>query len=306
MGDTNLAAGIREGDGVLTLTQDDTRKQWYIEDINEQAAQILGYSLNDLKKRPLETVLGKKTSDALRDLVEFVPGAPDLSDAVAKIREFRLKPSEGDEFALPVRLSRVEAMDAHAWFQLVLPNERDQRAQQQMRDFLRHQLEGSMVLDPIMGVADRETARFYFNTVQNYLSTNEREAAFAVLRMDRHPKAIARYGAEACVLLLKHVVNCCRSTFRSDDVVCVLNDHMVAVFLLDLHRDAARVVLNRLRWIIRSHRLDFGGKPDFSVTVSVAFSMLNNRNTEASLEDSEDILLALDQDERNQLIELGN
>jgi hypothetical protein len=65
-------------------------------------------------------------------------------------------------------------------------------------------------------------------------------------------------------------------------------------------------VLNRLRWIIRSHRLDFGGKPDFSVTVSVAFSMLSHQDMESSLEDSEDILLALDQDERNQLIELGN
>jgi GGDEF domain-containing protein len=306
MGDTNLSKGIREGDGVLTLTQDDTRKQWYIEEVNDQAARILGYGSDELKRVPLETVLGKKTSDALRDLVEFVPGAPDLSDAVAKIREFRLKPRGGDEFAMSVRLSRAEAMDAHAWFQLVLPNERDQRAQQQMRDFLRHQLEGSMVLDPVTGVADRETARFYFNTLQNYLSTNEREAAFAILRMDRHPKAIARYGAEACVTLLKHVVNCCRSTFRADDVICVLNDHMVGVFLLDLHRDAARIVLNRLRWIIRSHRLDFGGKPDFSVTVSVAFSMLSHQDMESSLEDSEDILLALDQDERNQLIELGN
>lgn len=305
MDEQTLAANTPIGDGVVTLTQDDARKQWYIQDVNDQAAEILGYRPDELKTLPLDTVLGKKTSDALRELVEFEPGAPDLGDAVLKIREFRLKHRSGDEFTAPVSLSRTESRDNLAWFQLVLPNEREQRAKTQMREFLKNQLEGSMVIDAATGIPDRETARLYFASLQNYLSTHEREAAFAILRMDRHPKAIARYGREACVTLLKHVINCCRSIFRTDDVVCVLNDHMVAIFLPDLHRDAARVVLNRLRWLIRSHRLDFGDKPDFSVTVSIAFSMLSGRDPEASLEDSEDILLALDQDERNQLIELG-
>jgi diguanylate cyclase (GGDEF)-like protein len=305
MNEADLAAKTRAGDGLLTLTQDDARKQWYIQGVNDQAAERLGYTPVELQSLPFDTVLGKKTSDALREIVEFEPGAPDLADAVRKIREFRLKHRLGDEFTVPVALSRVESRDNLAWFQLVLPNEREQRSQQQMRDFLKHQLEGSMALDPITGIPDRETARLFYSSLQHYLGTHEREAAFAVLRMDRHPKALTRYGTDACVTLLKHVINCCRSTFRADDVVCVLNDHMVAVFLPDLHRDAARVVLNRLRWLIRSHRLHFGDKSDFSVTVSIAFSMLSPRDLESSLEDSEDILLALDQNERNQLIELG-
>jgi PleD family two-component response regulator len=93
----------------------------------------------------------------------------------------------------------VESRDNLAWFQLVLPNEREQRAQQQMRDFLKHQLEGSMALDPITGIPDRETARLFYSSLQHYLGTHEREAAFAVLRMDRHPKALTRYGTDACV-----------------------------------------------------------------------------------------------------------
>jgi GGDEF domain-containing protein len=302
MSEATTAAVIREGDGILILTQEDARKQWYIRDLNNQAADVLGYTVDELKNMPLDTVLGRRTADSLREMVEFEPGAPDLQDVSSKLREFRLKHRLGDEFVSPVRLSRINSHDSNAWFQLVLPNERDQRAQQQMRDFLKLNLEGRLVIDQSTGLPDRATAKTFHDLLNNYLSSNKSEAAFAVLRLDRHDKSIERYGKDACVVLLKHAANCCRTAFRADDVICALDDHTLGLFLLDLPRESSRVVLNRLRWLIRSHRIDFGGKPDFSVTVSIAFDMLNH---DGVLESCEASVAKLDQDERNHLIELG-
>lgn len=302
MNEAAETAANREGDGILILTQEDARKQWYIKDINEQAANQLGYTVGELQNMPLDTVLGRKTADALRDMVEFEPGAPDLQDVTAKLREFKLKHRLGDEMVLPTRLTRINARDEHSWFQLVLPNERDQRAQQKMRDFLKLNLEGRLVIDSVTGLPDRATAKTFHDLLSNYLNSSESQAAFAVLRIDRHEKSLKRYGKDACVTLLKHTANCCRSAFRADDVICVLNDHTLGLFLLDLPRESARVVLNRLRWLIRSHRIDFGSKADFSVTVSIAFDMLTNEGVMAACEKSVE---ALDEDERNHLIELS-
>lgn len=302
MNEAATEAANRQGDGIFILTQEDARKQWYIRDINDQAAEQLGYTRAELKDQPLDIVLGRRTADSLRDMVEFEPGAPDLQDVSSKLREFRLKHRLGDEITLPIRISRIDARDTNAWFQMVLPNEIDQRAQQKMRDFLKLNLEGRLVIDQASGLPDRATAKAFHDLLNNYLSTNNSEAAFAVLRMDRHQKSLERYGKDACVTLLKHAANCCRSTFRADDVVCALDDHTLALFLLDLPRESTRVVLNRLRWLIRSHRIDFGGKPDFSVTVSIAFDMLTNEKVMDACEQS---VTKLDQDERNHLIELS-
>lgn len=302
MNEASAEAANRQGDGILILTQEDARKQWYIRDINENAAILLGYTREELKDMPLDSVLGKRTADSLRDMVEFEPGAPDLQDVSGKIREFRMKHRLGDEFVAPIRVTRINARDNNAWFQLVMPNERDQRAQQQIRDFLKLNLEGRLVIDPTTGLPDRATATTFNELLGSYLSANQSEAAFAVLRIDRHQKSLERYGKEACVQLMKHVANCCRSAFRADDVVCMLDDHTLGLFLLDLPRESSRVVLNRLRWLIRSHRIDFGHKADFSVTVSIAFDMLTSS---AVLENCEKSVAALDQDDRNSLIELG-
>lgn len=302
MNEATQEAANRQGDGILIVTQDDARKQWYIRDINDQAADVLGYTPEELKNMPLDSVLGKRTADSLRDMVEFEPDAPDLQDVSVKVREFRLKHRLGDEFVSPVRFTRISSQDSNAWFQMVLPNERDQRAQKQIRDFLKLNLEGRLVIDETTGLPNRDTAKTFHDLLGNYLSSNNSQAAFAVLRIDRHQKSIERYGKDACVDLLKHTANCCRSAFREDDVVCTLNDHTLGLFLLDLPRESARVVLNRLRWLIRSHHIDFGGKSEFSVTVSIAFNMLTS---EGVMEACEQSVGKLDQDERNHLIELS-
>jgi diguanylate cyclase (GGDEF)-like protein len=186
-----------------------------------------------------------------------------------------------------------------------LPDERETRSQNQLREFLKTNLESRQQLDPVIGVPDRATTENYLSMLRNYLATHEMAASFAILRLDRHDRSVARYGAEACQILLKHVANCCRSTFRTEDMIGVLSDHTLGLVLFDISRESARLVLNRLRWNIRNHRLTFGGKDDFSITVSIAFDMINEAEDEDILLRCENGIERLDKDERNSLTELG-
>lgn len=295
----------RRGDGVLVLVQDNEHRQLIVQRANEALCNLLGYAAGELDNGALESILGTRIAEALQEDLEYSDDAPDVGELLSRQREFRLRHRMGQELPVTITLSRLMAQGHHACFQLVVPNEVESRSQQQLRDFLKLNLEGRQTLDSITGLPDRGTARTYIDLLKNYTASNGMEAAFVVIRLDRHEKSLARYGKAACVQLIQHVANCCRSTFRAEDVVCVLSDHTLGMMLLDISRESVRVVLNRLRWSVRNHRIDFGGKSDFSITISLSFDMLDEHKGDTLLERCEDAVTKLDKDTRNYLIELG-
>lgn len=300
------AAEARQGDGYLIVVQDNAGRQLTIDTINERASQQLGYAMDELKGRKLEVVLGQRTALAIDEDLEYDDDAPDMGDVLGRQRELRLRTRAGEEIIVPTTIHRVMAEDRHARFQLIIPNEREGRARQQLKDVLKRSFEGQSQLDAATGLPNRATAEAYLRSVSHYMGESATDAAFAVLRLDRFDKSVARYGAAPTNQLLQHVANCCRSTFRSEDVICALGGPNLGLLLVDISRESVRMVLNRLRWNIRTHTIEFGGKADFSTTVSIAFDMLNSENCEHLLAQGEQAVAALETDARNTLIELNN
>jgi GGDEF domain-containing protein len=296
----------RKGDGVLLVTQDNAQRRLIVGGANDTAANILGYEAADLRDRELQEILGQRTRDMLEEELEFAEEAPDFGDIFSRQRDIRLRTRLGEEVALPCTVSRLMAEGRTARFHLVLPDEREKRAKQQLREFLKTNLEGRQQLDAATGLPDRATAETYLGLLKSYTASHELSTAFAVLRLDRHEKSLARYGKQGCLALLQHVAERCRVTFRSEDVVSVLSDHTLGLILFDISRESVRLVLNRLRWNIGSYHIDFGGKPNFSVTVSVAFDMLDSERGDGLLGRCEQAIGTLDKETRNGLVELGS
>lgn len=295
----------RRGEGVVVVLQSNTERALTIGNINEVAEQLLGYAPGELKGRKLETILAPRTAEFLAEEIEYIDEAPDLGDVLARHREIRLRHRAGNEITVRCNTTRIMAIGLSSCFQIVIPNERELLAKQKIRDFVTLNLQGRAQLDPSTGLPNHETAEQFLPLLKNYLAESSVQAVFAVLRLDRHKKSITRYGKEPCVELLKHAANCCRSTFRTEDMVFALSDHTLGIVLFDISRDSARVVLNRLRWNIRAHRIVFGGKSDFSVTTSVSFDMLDAERGDGVLERCEIAVATLDEEERNSLVELG-
>lgn len=202
-------------------------------------------------------------------------------------------------------LSRLLAQNGNACFQLVIPNEQERLVAQKLTNFITTNLEGRKQLHPATGLPNHKTAEEFLPLLKNYFSDAPVSIVFAVMRIDRFDKSVSRYGREACNELLKHVYTICRSTFRSEDIIFSLSDTTLGLVLFNISRESTRVVLNRLRWKIRSQRFAFGGKPDFAITTSIHFDLLDFDDISGVMKRCEDAMANFDAAERNALVELG-
>lgn len=303
--DTQAKTEGRRGDAILVVLQTNSDRAFTINRMNESAEALLGFETGEMIGRHLETILAPQTAEMLADEIEFEDDAPDLGDVLTKQREIRLRSRSGEELVVNCTVTRLMAQGMSACFQLLIPNQVEALGRQKIRDFIALNLDGRKQLDEAVGLPNRETATEFLPLLENYLTEAKMEASFALIRMDRFEKSLARYGQSGCTQLLQHMSNCCRSTFRSEDIVFCLNPQTLGVVLFDISRESARLVFNRLRWNIRNHHIEFGGKSNFSVTTTIVFDMMDINRGTAVLSRTEEAVATVDIDERNGLVELG-
>lgn len=290
-------------DASLLVSQNNQKRTVKVVEISVQAAELLGYVHQEIEGLPLQTILSDATKETLEELLEFDDAAEDLDDVIKRIHHFRLKRYNGEEVPVAIKIFRESVRDQNQWFRLLVKDERRQIAEKSITSALREHFEGVRSVDAETGLPERNSCARYFEMVQNYGKSHELKACFAVLRIDRHEKNMARYGKSGCLQLLQHVAACCRGSFREEDIVCQLSESSIGLFLLNIELESARVVLNRLRWNIRNHRIDFGGKSDFSNTVSIVFAPVHAHLDDDLLSACEQSSAAIELEERNLLIE---
>jgi GGDEF domain-containing protein len=294
----------RKGEAVLLVVQNNEEKSLVISGVNPSLEALLGYEKDGLSQRRLETILGQREAASIADDLEYDDSAPDFGDIFSRIRLVRLRHRLGHEIAVNCTLSRLMSQGKNACFQIVIPSEHERLATTKLSSFIALNLEGRKELDPATGLPNHKTVEVFLPLLQHYLADSQMSVVFAVLRLDRYEKSVARYGKEACAELLKHAANCCRSAFRADDMIFALSDSTLGLLLFDISRESSRVVLNRLRWKIRGHRILFGGKADFSISTCIGFDMLDNHSASEVLERCTKAISDLDSNERNALVEL--
>lgn len=299
------ALAARRGDGVLLIVQNNADKSLIIRGMNEMLGAMLGYAAGEVVDRRLEMILGKQEAEIIADDLEYTEDAPDFGDLFSRIREVRLRRRTGDEIRVNYTLSRLMAQGGNACFQLVIPNEQERSVASKLSDFIALSFEGIKELDPATGLPNHKTAEAFLPGLKHFFAENPVNVVFALIRMDRHQKSVARYGREACAQLLRHVNEICRSTFRAEDLIFALSDSTLGVVLFDISPESARVVFNRLRWKIRSQRFAFGGKADFSISTCIGFELLDLEDATAALVRDEAAMAAIDENERNMLLEFA-
>lgn len=302
---SNDPLAARRGEGMVLIVQNNAEKTLSILSMNDVLETMLGYAKGEMLRRPLASILGKKEAALLAEDMEYDDNASDFGDIFSRIREVKLRRRTGDEIRVTCTLSRLMAQDGNACFQLVIPNEAERVAADKLNEFIALNLDGRTELDHATGLPNQKTAQEFLPVLKNYFSHSEANIVVALVRMDRYEKSVARYGSEACRQLLKHVYQCCQSSFRSKDLIFALSENMLALVLFDISRESARVVLNRLRWKIRNHRIDFGGKSDFSFSACIGFDVLDLEHAEGALARYEAAMSALEANERNALIEFS-
>ena len=295
----------RRGEGLLLVEQNNDDKYLIISGMNEALEQLLGYAKGEVVGHSVMTILGQKEAQSLNDDLEFEDAAPDFGDIFSRFREVKLRRRLGDEIKINCTLSRLVSQGHSARFQIVIPNEHERLSKTKLRDFIALNFEGRKELDPATGLPNYKTAEEFLPLLKHYFADGSVNITFAMLRLDRYDKSVARYGKAACTQLLMNVYNICRGTFRSEDLIFALSENTLGIVLFDISRESTRVVLNRLRWKIKGYRFEFGGKSDFSISTCIGFDVLDLEAPKAAFEACEKAMTALDANERNALVELG-
>lgn len=288
----------------MHIAQDNANKTLLIDEVNDGFSDLLATKPDHLIGTDLRNWLAASTMADIEDM-DFDGEGLDLFDIFSKLRTIKWKLETGSEVSFPLKISRIDAHTGDVRFKISVPNERTARAKAQLNDFLQSHFEGHIVEDPETGLANRQSCLSFFDSLVHFVHAHDISVAFATIRIDRYEKSLALYGEKGCLELMKHVARGCQRALAPEDVVARLNDQQLALFIFNVSRESARVILNRLRWLIRSHRIVFGGKSDFSVTVSFAFNMLGDEVPVSVTEQCETALIELPEDERNRLIELA-
>lgn len=303
MASDGMSSG-KEGDAYLIVSQNNQKRQVKVKESSDAVAVLLGRMPQEMEGALLQDILGKRAKEAVDDYLEYEADAPDLQDVLSRVQDFKLTHYNGEEIPFALKIFRDQARDFNDWFRMLLKDERRKIQENSFMEMLQRNMAGVCSLEEKTGLPDRYSAQQYIELVQKYVRSHGIKVCFAVIRVDRWEKSVARYGKEPCVEQLRHVANCCKSMFRDNDVVCCLSEKAIGLFLFNIPIETARVVISRMRSSMGAHRIAFGGKPDFAVTVSVSFMPISADESRDILTLCEDAIVSIDQDERGTVIEL--
>ncbi|MCI5050437.1 MAG: diguanylate cyclase [Rickettsiales bacterium] len=288
----------------FVVCQNNEKESLKIVEASDGIAELLGRTRSEMEGNPLTNVLARHVCEAIDDLLEFDDFGTELDDVLKRVPHFKLTHYDGREIPFAMQIVRDQARDQHSWFRMHLKDERRQIEDDSMVKLIARNMEGVISIDESTGLPDRMAAEQSIRLLRNYVQSHELDVCVSVLRMDRYEKTIAKYGKVPCLELIKHLASCCKAKFRANDMVCFLSDTMVALILIDIPHETAPVVLNRLRWHIAKHRINFGGKADFSVTASIAYASLQPNESHDALALCVDELEKLDPESRNEIFDL--
>ncbi len=302
------ALSARQNDAVIAICQNNAAQTITVSIANEEAAEMLGYddsaALHDTN---FLTLVSEKVREAILENVEFEDDSHDVDQVLARSREFKMIHQDGREVACDVKVTRMMAPDGNHHFRLVLRDDKAKREENMLIRAIHDNLAGYAVMDEALMVPNRQSTFDFLKTVVRHVSQHELSACFAVVRLDRYEKSIARYGEDGTNEQLRFVIEGMIRNFRSDDVICYLGNGLVGIVLFNIPHDSVRVVLNRLRWNIATRKIEYGGKKDFSITVSITFKYLSEDDEAEDIVDRcETLIASIDVEKRGEMNEFAS
>lgn len=274
---TQLSA--RQNDAVIALCQNNEARSITVSIANEDAAAMLGYeSAAVLNNLFIDAILPPRFYEMIQENVEFEDDSPDVDQVLERMREFAMLRADGSEIGCEIKITRLPPTDANHHFRLVVKNERALREEALLIRSVHDRLEGYAIIDEGTALPDAHSAKRCLDMVIPHVEKQELTACFVMIRLDRYEKSLALYGQEGVDTQLKHIIKALEQNLRDDDKCFAMGNGNLGVVLFNIPEESIRVVLNRLRWYVATHRIEFGGKEDFSVTISMNFKILDGED----------------------------
>jgi diguanylate cyclase (GGDEF)-like protein len=275
--------GHRSNDAVITICQDNGRHAIEIRELNKPAEDVLGFNSATVSGRPLMHFLPERIQTLLKEYVEYDDDGNDVGIVLSKVQSFCIVNNEGKEVAFRLKVLRSESLDKNAYFRLILQDRSGGRQNEAFRAALRDNFKGHEVLEPHTGLPDRGSLVKDLELVHYYVNKEALRACTAVVEIDRFQDVKGKHGEDAVYDLLKHVAGIARQNLRGDDTIGCIGPDRLGILIMDTNPESARMVLNRLRWLIAAAPLALENRDPIPATVSIAFARVSQQTQEKDI-----------------------
>lgn len=261
---------FRQSDAVLTIAQDNARHAIEISAANEAAGELVGFPPEELKGMAFRELLPLKIAEMLDDYVEYEAGANDVGDVLRKVRDFQLKNKNGAHLPLRVKIVRHHSQ-VHDEYMLIMNDEERQRENDAVMKVLHENFQGHASLDADTGLPDRASLEKGLQLVEMHRENIKNGVCVAVMQMDGYEELLGKHGVAACHRAMQAIAALCQQNLRGNDVVTYMDKNRLAIILVGAAKEPAKIVLNRLRWLIAGLNIRSEQGGDISTTVTVLF-----------------------------------
>lgn len=296
----------RSSDVVFTICQDNSRKVVDIRDANANAEEVLGFSQIELRNKPLIDFLPARIKELVNEYVEYEDDANDVGSVLSKVQNFLMLDKQGREVAFRARIVRSEALDANAYFKLILQDKQGIKKTEAFKRVLVENFKGHEAIHPETGLPDRGSIFKDLELTLHYVNKGEIKASFAVIEIDDFEKLRGRYGASSFRAMQQHVAALARKHLRAEDTVGTLSPARLGLILVDAELESARMVLNRYRGRINATPCPMPDGSLVPLTVSMAFAQIGVGEHERTILDDCDYVMNTQKTGNNAMIEVGD
>ncbi len=275
----------RQNDLAIIIQQDNQQKRVDVISMNDNARELLGYSETIIGK-PLGAILPERIASLLQEYVDYEEDGHDVADVLGRVIDFNLLGVDGEAYPFFPKFIPAESRNGKVMFHLVLQPRAAGREGAVLRAAMQKR-QPALEATPL----PRQQLLSQIEAWQNVEEFERLPAAVGLLMVDQHEQIIEWHGAKALAQLIEHFAANVRQKLRAYDQAMVLDGNMMALTLLDVQPETARLVLNRLRWEAATLPVQLPGVGRLSVTLSAVFAPLDlTRPPEAQLQECERLL----------------
>ena len=266
---------FRQTDAVLTIAQVNERRSIEVTAANQVAGELTGYSPEDLVGMEFVKLVPSKIHEVIEDYVEFEDGHNDVGEVLRKVRDFRIKTKEGKELSINMKIVRHHS-NLHDEFMLIMQDEEVQRGTDSFMAALRENFDGHAALNPDTQLPDRSSYEKGMDMIMLHMENISNGVCVAIFELDDYQQILGKYGVNACHKAMQDIAGLCKQNLRSNDVVAQFDKSRLALILVGTTREPAKIVLNRLRWLIDGMHIRSHQGVDFQTTTSVLFHEIDS------------------------------
>lgn len=249
--------GYRKGDAVVLICQNNALKRIEIGQLNDVAAEVLGFEAEGVKGKPISMMLPEREAKILQENVEYGEEGFDVGSVLSKIPNFEVRDKFGESHACKLQAVPAQEVDGNLWFHLLLKNLGQGKKEEQLpRDVLAAQFKEKEALDEHTQLPSLESLTANMQQLEAFQQSQPLEACLAMVEIANMEHVLEWHGQKAALALHQTIARTCRQKMRGYDVVGTVSENVVGLLMLDVKPETARVVLNRLRWELMANPIE--------------------------------------------------